>query len=328
MTGPKPDPVRSARYALTPPTPAAALREIERTAAATPGDTTPWNAARVALLRGRVTDDDIGAAAAMGTARPLAVAVVTPYCREDLATLRRCHESVLAQTYPCRHVMVADGHPRPEIDGWDVLHVRLERAHADYGDTPRASGGERALAAGCDAIAYLDADNSYRTHHVESLVHRRQATGAPVVFTGRTVHFPDGRMLPGVDPEDGRTHIDTNCLFLAGDALAMAAAWRAYPRPLAVIGDRLLVRMLQARGFAFACTGALTVRYTAHYAHLYQALKLPVPADARPALDLTPAADHYRGLSAEGREALDSALGFPVGTLLRSLLEGSGIELE
>jgi hypothetical protein len=48
----------------------------------------------------------------MAGARPLTVAVVTPHHSEDLALLRRCHQSVLAQTYPCRHIMVADGLPR------------------------------------------------------------------------------------------------------------------------------------------------------------------------------------------------------------------------
>jgi hypothetical protein len=328
MTEPPRGPLWSAQLAPTPPTPVAALGAIERAAAAQPTDRTLWHAALVALLRGRVGDDDIGAAAAMGTARPLAVAVVTPYHREDLAVLRRCHESVLAQTYPCRHVMVADGDPRPEIDGWGVEHVKLERGHADFGDTPRAAGGERALAAGCGAIAYLDADNTFRRHHVESLVHRWQATGAPVVFSGRTMHFPDGRLVPAIDPEDGRSHIDTNCLFIAGEALAMASAWVAYPRPLSIIGDRMVVRMLQARGLVLECTGALTARYTAHYAHLYEGMRLPVPADAREILDFGPAADYYRGLSADTRRALDAQLGFPLGAFLREFVRRYGIELD
>jgi hypothetical protein len=37
----------------------------------------------------------------------LRVTVVTPYYIEALDVLRRCHQSVAQQSYPCRHVMVA-----------------------------------------------------------------------------------------------------------------------------------------------------------------------------------------------------------------------------
>jgi hypothetical protein len=324
MMGDRSEPSHSIRSATSsPPSPALALREFERAAAESPADSRLWQAALIALMRGRVSDFDIGSGMAMGAARPLRVAVVTPYFREDAATLHRCHASVLAQTYPCRHIMVADGQARPEVSGWEVDHVCLPRPNADYGDTPRVIGGERAVALGCDAIAYLDADNAYRPHHVESLVYRHGATSAPVVYSGRTMHFPDGQLLPVTDPEDGRTHIDTSCLFLVGPALAMCSAWLAYPRPLAIIDDRLFVRMLRARGLDFAFTGALTLRYTVHYAALYRTQKLPVPPDARPALDLTPALAYCRGLSTAQWRELEAAVGFPLEGFVRSLAERS-----
>ena len=304
------------------------LGELEMAAAAKPSDARVWNAALTELRLGRVTDNDVGASATTGGARPVAVAVVTAYCHEDLAALWRCHQSVLTQTYPCRHVMVSDGFPRQEVDTWNVEHIRLERAHADYGDTPRVVGGERALALGCDAIAYVDADNSFRPHHVESLVRRRQVTGADVVFSGRTLHFPTGQMLPVLKRVDGRTHIDTNCLFLAGDARAMASLWHAYPRPLARIGDRLVVRMLRARGFAFACTGALTVRYTVNYAAQYAALNVPVSPDARADFDVGPLAAYCRDLSETQWRELDATLGFPATAFLREYLKDRGIALD
>ena len=321
----------SAEHALPQPVarpPREVLRDLERAAAARPWETRNWSAALAELLRGAVADDDIGAGASTAGANPLAVAVVTPYHGEDPAVLRRCHQSVLAQTYPCRHIMVADGLPRDEIDGWNVEHLRLERPHADYGDTPRAAGGERARALGYDAIAYLDADNAFRSHHVESLVSRRVATGAAVIFSGRTLHFPDGRMLPSVDPEDGRAHIDTSCLFLAGEARAMASAWVAYPRPLAMIGDRMVVQMLQARKLPFACTGALTVRYTVNFAHVYRAQSLPVPQDARPDFDIAPVAAYCRSLSPEQRQRLDATLGFPAAAFLRDYVRFWGAAVD
>jgi hypothetical protein len=325
-------PIWSAEYTLPPPraelAPRERLRAFEQAAAAMPADGRPWGEALDLLLQGRVTDDDVGAGASPDDAQPLRVAVVTPYCREELAVLRRCHESVLAQTYPCRHVVVADGLPRDEIDAWSVEHVRLDTSHADYGDTPRAAGGARALAVGCDAIAYLDADKTLRPRHVESLVRRQRATGAPVVFSGRTINFPDGATLPIVDPEDGSTHIDTNCLLLAADSLSMASAWLAYPRPLSMIDDRMVVQMLKARGFAFACTGALTARYTVNFAHLYREMGRAVPPGARARFDPTPVVAYYRGLTREERNELDATLGFAVGAFLRVLCRRWGVELD
>jgi hypothetical protein len=41
------------------------------------------------------------------------VAVITPYFKEPLEQLRRCHESVANQTHgETVHFMVADGHPQ------------------------------------------------------------------------------------------------------------------------------------------------------------------------------------------------------------------------
>ncbi|MDP9413866.1 MAG: hypothetical protein M3Q08_07205 [Pseudomonadota bacterium] len=70
------------------------------------------------------------------------VAVVTPYYREPLETLERCHESVRRQPHSCTHFMVADGHPRAEVNSWpDVQHFALPVSHGDYGNTPRSIGG-------------------------------------------------------------------------------------------------------------------------------------------------------------------------------------------
>lgn len=302
------------------------LAALETAAAAAPQDPTAWRSALELLRNGSVHDDACGAAAAhaQGASRPLRVAVVTPYFRESLDILRRCHDSVRAQSYPCRHILVADGAGQREIDGWDVEHLRLTAPAADYGDTPRAHGGAHAAAQGYDAIAWLDADNTLRAHHVASLVARRAATGASVVFSGRTLHLPDGRLVPALDPADGRAHIDTSCMLFAGDIASMAAVWLAYPRPLSVIDDRLVGRILHARGFRFACTGALTTRYTVNYAYVYSSLGLPVPADARPEFDVRPAARFLASLDASEWAGLESELGTPVVAFLRGLVAHHG----
>lgn len=302
------------------------LAAIEAAAAAAPQDPAAWRPALDLLQTGAVGDDACGAAAArsLGAARPLRVAVVTPYFRESLDVLRRCHDSVRAQSYPCRHILVADGVGQAAIDAWDAEHLRLAAPAADYGDTPRAKGGEHAAAQGYDAIAWLDADNTLRPHHVASLVARHAATGAAVVFSGRTLHLPDGRLVPALDPADGRAHIDTSCMLFAGDVASMAAVWLAYPRPLSLIDDRLVGRILHARGLRFACTGALTTRYTVNYAYVYESLRLPVPADARPEFDVGPAARFLASLGPAEWAGLESTLGSPVVAFLRGLVAHHG----
>lgn len=299
------------------------LAALEAAAAASPQDVAPWRAALDLLRTGATDDAACGAAAAatLGGGRPLRVAVITPYFRESAEALRRCHASVLAQSYPCRHILVGDGVRQSALDGWDADHLSLPDPAADYGDTPRAAGGAHAAAQGYDAIAWLDADNTFRPHHVASLVARHAATRAAVVFSGRTLHLPDGRLLPSLDPADGRAHVDTSCMLFAGDIAAMAQVWLAYPRPLALIDDRLVGRILHARGLRFACTGALTTRYTVNFACVYQALGLPVPADARPDFDVGPAARYLDTLDAPAWAALESSLGAPVVAFLRALRE-------
>ena len=104
------------------------------------------------------------------------VAVITPYHAEPDAYLEACHASVASQSFGCTHFMVSDGRPAPRVDGFDCQHIRLPRAHADYGCTPRGIGSISAIGQGFDAICYLDADNWVTDDHVE--VHRRTAAPA------------------------------------------------------------------------------------------------------------------------------------------------------
>ena len=69
------------------------------------------------LIRGELIDDR-RLQRALNNPLPHRVAVITPYYKEPLAQLRQCHDSVLAQSEPCLHVLVADGHPRRRINHW------------------------------------------------------------------------------------------------------------------------------------------------------------------------------------------------------------------
>jgi hypothetical protein len=73
-------------------------------------------------------------------AASLRVAVITPYYQEALGVLEQCHVSVLNQTHPCVHFLVADGCSQPEGQKWSAEHIVLSRPHRDNGNTPRGIG--------------------------------------------------------------------------------------------------------------------------------------------------------------------------------------------
>ncbi|MEP7205576.1 MAG: glycosyltransferase [Casimicrobiaceae bacterium] len=248
---------------------------------------------------------------------PPRVAVITPYWRESPEVLARCAASVRAQTIPpALHVFVADGHAEDVIDGWNVTHVRLPSPTANSGDTPRAAGGRVAVDAGCTAVAYLDADNAWRPRHLESLLTRHAQTGAPVCHAGRSLHEVDGALMPLLEAGDNVAHVDTSCILVTGAALPFVHLWGSWPRALSPIGDRMFWTALVTSDLATACTGALTVLYTADRAAYYRALRRSAPPRVRADLDFTGMFTYYDALDAEARARLDRHLGFAVGPVV------------
>jgi hypothetical protein len=71
---------------------------------------------------------------AMNMKKPI---IVTAYHKEKRAILERCLASVQKQTLAADHVLIADGHPQSWIDLLPVRHIKLDRPHGDYGNTPR-----------------------------------------------------------------------------------------------------------------------------------------------------------------------------------------------
>ena len=45
--------------------------------------------------------------------------------------------SVRRQTVPTEHLLVADGHPQDWLESESVRHLRLDRSHGDFGNTPQ-----------------------------------------------------------------------------------------------------------------------------------------------------------------------------------------------
>src|SRR5262245_48591144 len=153
------------------------------------------------------------------------VAVVTAYYQEPLGILQRCVDSVRAQGHPCTHILVADGHARPELDEWPVQHVKLPVSHRDIGDTPRLIGCVSAYSQGFDALCWLDADNWLEPAHVALCVALAQEQGVSVVTSARMLRRPDGSALGVCTESDGETFNDTNCYFLTREAMGSSVVW-------------------------------------------------------------------------------------------------------
>lgn len=205
------------------------------------------------------------------------VAVITPYYKETIVQLERCHSSVAAQTHGCRHFMVADGHPNPALDAWDIEHLKLPHAHGDNGNTPRTIGGLSALNQGYDAFAYLDADNWYHPDHIQSLVALVQRTGASVVFSDRFIVSPDGRMLVNA-PEDSQDDFaDTSCILHTRQAARLIPVWAMMDQAISPLCDRLLVAVARMFGLRHARSGQKTLYFESNYSAHYIASGLPVP---------------------------------------------------
>ena len=213
------------------------------------------------------------------------VAVVTPYYKESLEVLRNCHESVARQRYPCLHVMVSDGNPRPELASWPIDHVTLPRPHDDIGSTPRLIGSYHAIGLGFDAVAFLDADNWYREDHIESLVRLHQTTGAGLVSSSRMLTRLDGSVMGPCPISDPGTFVDTNCMMVTRAGFRVLAQWVLMPPYAHLIGDRVMLYYFKQAGVRHAHSGAPSVFYRCGKDGLYRQMGEPIPAGVKPRPD-------------------------------------------
>ena len=293
--------------------------DLERGCAKDPADLGTWRRMLQRFIAIGCPDDLPGASLPLppGTREPR-IAVLTPYLREPLATLERCHRSVRRQTVHCEHILVANGFARDEVDAWPVRHLRLSTSSANYGDTPRRIAGEAVTNAGFDAVVYLDADNWLRPRHVESLFACHLAYAAAVCHSARTFHRPDGSIMPLVLGGDNVDHVDTSCLFVAPGAFDLITIWGTWPRELSSIDDRIFWQAARSR-HTIAFSGALTSCYEASHFSFYRTLGEAPPAGTRPDIDLTAVFAWHARLSDLEREALDLRWGFSVSALLESL---------
>jgi len=198
------------------------------------------------------------------------VAVITPYFCEERQLLLTCIDSVREQTYPCTHILVADGEPQPWLTQHSVQHLKLDTNHADYGDTPRGIGSLSAIRQGFDAVAYLDADNWYSSDHITTLVSLHRETGAAVCTSRRNLHRLDGSLLGPCSDVDGEKFTDTNCLMLTKAAFGAVSAWMSIPAEFHCVGDRIMWSHILNHGFSRVHSGQATVAYRTAFKFHYR----------------------------------------------------------
>ncbi|MFT5561413.1 MAG: glycosyltransferase involved in cell wall biosynthesis [Candidatus Azotimanducaceae bacterium] len=192
--------------------------------------------------------------------------------------LEACIDSVRKQTYPCTHILVADGESQDWLTQLSVQHLKLSANHADYGDTPRGVGSVSAINQGFDAVTYLDADNWYQTDHIHSLVSLHQRTGAAVCTSRRNLHRLDGTLLGPCTGVDGERFTDTNCLLLTKIAFEFVPLWWSIPADLHCIGDRIMWRYILNKDISRAHSDQTTVAYrTAFKSHYLSFGEKPPP---------------------------------------------------
>jgi glycosyltransferase involved in cell wall biosynthesis len=244
--------------------------------------------------------------------------LVTPYYKEPREVLERCLESVRRQTVVTDHIVVADGFPQDWVDDAGVRHIRLDRSHADFGNTPRSVGSTLAVSAGYEAIGFLDADCWLETNHVEHCLERARLDRRDCSFVAakRILRRLDQSVMPIRDVGPDR-FIDTNCYFMLPASYGVLPVWHLMPRELTVMGDQVFFMALKARRYRCALATKSTVNYTNTWAVSYRHLNEPPPEDAKENPDYSSIRRWMNGLSRQDTLDINARLGIDIHTLLK-----------
>jgi len=237
------------------------------------------------------------------------IAVITPYYKEPLAFLRKCHESVLSQGVEVDHFFVSDGFPNPELMNWNIKHISLSQSHQDNGNTPRGIGATLASAEGYDFITFLDADNWFHPNHINSMIELWEKTQADVCCSFTSMHTLDGDEMVGLQVSDQLTfqHVDTSCYFMHRNAFSALSIWLDMPKILSPVCDRIFFAGLKHKKYKLAFTQQKSVAFRSQYKADYLAARLQPPSNAKE--NVTDEAEQYL-LSLNGVRETVSKLGF------------------
>jgi hypothetical protein len=242
--------------------------------------------------------------------------IITPYYQEPPAMLERCIGSVRRQSVPTEHVVIADGFPQAWIDQAGVRHIKLDRSHGDFGDTPRGVGALLAIAEEYDAIGLLDADNWLETDHVEACLAAARSLPMPCdyVIAQRTLRRPDESIMP-IAEEDG--HVDTSSFFFLPGAFSVIPLWAMCPKVLSPICDRYFYKVISRRPLVAARVNRPTVNYHCLWISCYEALGETPPPGAKPNVDTGPIADWLMAQNGRAIEIVARLSGLPFSDLMQ-----------
>lgn len=240
------------------------------------------------------------------------IAVVTPYYKEAREVLERCLASVAGQSVAADHFLIADGYPQSWLEAQPVRHLTLDRAHDNFGNTPRAIGALLAIGEGYDAIGFLDADNWLETDHLAHCLEVAEgASDGPCdyVLAKRIFWRPDGGILEipeGSDVFDG----DTNCYLFFPGSFHMLAIWGTMPQEIAVVADRMFFRAMQVAGLRQVRATRKTVNYETLFEGTYRLAGETPPPNAK-WVDFAAAVEWIDSLDPREREVAERRVGAP-----------------
>lgn len=208
------------------------------------------------------------------------VTVVTPYYLEDEKILDRCHQSVINQTYAdTTHLFVSDGGIKHQSLSNSNLIV-LPVSHHDAGATPRSIGAISAFSNGTDAVAFLDADNTFEHSHISLLVDIMQNTRADVVTATRNICNRTGAVLYVDNIEsNGIEFCDTNCYLINRSCLHLMTQW-VVDKQKQLWSDRFFWQAVKASSAKIAHSTTPTVNYYSKWAWHYRQAGVNIPSDS------------------------------------------------
>jgi hypothetical protein len=237
-------------------------------------------------------------------------AIITPYYKEKRDVLERCVESVRHQTVASDHFMVSDGFPQDWLDGANVRHICLGKAHNDVGNTPRALGALLAVSEGYDAIGLLDADNWLDAGHVEECYRAADSaleTPVDLVIARRRILLPDGRLT---NMSDEANHVDTSCFWFLLGSFHLLHYWGIMPQRMAPFGDRIFYRMIKEKSLTIRRAKEITVNYTSRYEPAYLSVGIKPPPGAKPVVNSGEVYDRISRLDQRQQELIRRRCGF------------------
>jgi hypothetical protein len=246
---------------------------------------------------------------------PARYAIITPYYKEVRPTIERCIESVRRQSVATDHFLIADGFPQSWIDDEGVRHFKLDRAHGDYGNTPRGVGALIAIAEEYDGIGFLDADNWLDDNHVQACIEapatsREGAMPCDYVIAQWRLRRPDSTVIPW--PEEFG-HVDTNRFFFLRGSFHIVPRWAMIPHDASASGDRIFYAMLVRQSLRSVRIEEATVNYLCLWESCYRALGESIPAGAKPAIDSGRLVYWFDSLSPREREIANRLTGVRFG---------------